>query len=71
MAGDVACLLADLLHTSGNDVFNSAGIDARTVNQSGQDMREEVHWMGLRECTPRPTLAEWRAYDIDDVCGTT
>jgi hypothetical protein len=34
-------------------------------------MREEVHWMGLRECTPRPTLAEWRAYDIDDVRGAT
>jgi hypothetical protein len=35
VARDVACLLADLLHTSGNYVFNSAGIDARTVNQSG------------------------------------
>ena len=71
MARDIAGLFADLLHTSGNDVFNRPGIDARTVNQSGQHMRKEVHRMGLGEHASRSTLTEWCAYDIDDVCGTT
>jgi hypothetical protein len=71
MTGDVACLFADLLHTSSDNVLNGTRINTSAIDQSGQDMREEVHWMGLRECTPRPTLAEWRAYDIDDVRGAT
>jgi len=35
VARNIAGLFTDLLHTPSDDIFNSAGIDAGAVNQSG------------------------------------